>query len=308
MNASTLAAPVTSIPVERRFPLELARVIPSIRELYELAKTSRWSPATAVPWASLDAARYTAAQREAACLVWSRRVWVEYTGIAETPALLIRFCVEQGRESDPKYFLTVRSTEEAWHVEAFHRMAETLGGYVAAPADKAWEAVLNRNLYRDALDATASLDAYVAVHCALEDGLELLLYRAYLANAAEPVARALLERVVADKERHAAFGWLYLQERASRIGQDMAAAIGAQAERWVRDVAFSGYTIPSLSTSIDSSAEQQAAATASAAGLGAVTAEAEQEIFRQGLGDARSRFQKLGILLPKIAHPKLGPI
>ena len=52
------------------------------------------------------------------------------------PALLIRFCLEPGREADPKYFLTVRNTEEAWHVESFHRVAELCGGYLDRPANR----------------------------------------------------------------------------------------------------------------------------------------------------------------------------
>ncbi|VTU27594.1 hypothetical protein H4CHR_02030 [Variovorax sp. PBS-H4] len=297
----------TPILVERRFPLELKRSIVSIRELYEISKASRWTPAKDIAWDSFDPGASEAA-RNAARLVWSRRAWLEYTGLAETPALLIRFCLELDRESDPKYFLAVRNTEEAWHLECFHRYAKALGGYINAPSDKRWEAVLNRTLYRDALDATQSLDGYVAVHCAIEDGIELALYQLYAGNAREPVAAQILARAVAAKERHASFGWLYLQERAARMDDAAKAAIVSQIESWLTHVAFAGYQIPSLSTEIDAGDYEAAATLAAEAGLGAATPAQEQQTFRQCVQDARTRLAQWGFALPTVRHPVLGEV
>lgn len=297
----------TSILVERRFPLELKRSIVSIRDLYETSKASKWTPAKDIAWHRFDATASEAA-RDAAGLVWSRRAWLEYTGLSETPALLIRFCLELDRESDPKYFLTVRNTEEAWHVESFHRYAKTLGGYINAPSDKRWETVLNRTLYRDALDASQSLDGYVAVHCAIEDGLELALYKLYASNAREPVAAQILAKAVAAKERHASFGWLYLEERAARMDDAAKAAIASQIESWLKHVAFAGYQIPSLSTGIDAGEYDAAATLAAEAGLGAATPAQEQQTFKQCIADARTRLVQLGFALPMLSHPALGEV
>ena len=104
-------------------------------------------------------------------------------GLAETPALVIRFCLERDREADPKYFLTVRNTEEAWHLECFHRYAEACGGYVERPANPRGKPLFNRSLYRDALDAELGIDGYVFAHCAFVDGLECELTRAWRDNA-----------------------------------------------------------------------------------------------------------------------------
>lgn len=305
---NTAVAEPTPILVERRFPLELKYSIQSIRALYETGKRSRWTPAKDIAWdqAALDAV--PPAAREAGRQVWSRRAWLEYTGLAETPALLIRFCLEAGRESDPKYFLTVRNTEEAWHIECFHRYAKALGGYLDRPADPRWEEVLSRTLYRDALDASQPLDAYVAVHCAVEDGLELELFRLYAANAREPVAAQILARVLAAKERHASFGWLYLAERAARMDASARAAAAAQIEAWLRHVAFAGYHIPSLSSTIDSAADDAAAILAAEAGLGAATPAQERAAFQRYLADARTRLAELGIALPVLRHPALGDV
>jgi len=305
MNA---AARITPIPIERRFPLNLHKADRSIRDLYETAKVSRWNPETDVPWdrhalAGLDRAALDAARR-----VWSRRAWVEYTGLTETPALLIRFCLELNRESDPKYFLSVRNTEEAWHVESYHRYAEACGGYVAAPADPAWEPVFNQTLYRDALDADVSIDAYVAAHCAFVDGLEHELVRAWLDAAREPLARAVLERCLPDYERHAAFGWLYAQRRAPGLNRALQERIAHTLARRIERVECAGYHCVGLATAIDATPDVDDLARVAAAGLGAIDADAEVALFRDWLARSRERFAELGLVLPPIAHPRLGTL
>lgn len=299
---------LTRVPAETRFPLNLAVTIPAITRLYEDSKLDIWAPADDVAWASGTLAGFAVEQREAARKVWSRRAWLEYTGIAETPALLLRFCLEKNREVDAKYFLTVRNTEEAQLVDAFHRYAELLGGYLARPADRAWEAVINRGCHRDALDPEVPLDGYVAAHCALEDGLELELFRTYLANAREPLARTLLARSVADKTRHAEFGWGYLEWRAGSLSASARGEVVLALVDWLHKVVFAGYHSPSLATAIDSVPEQRAQEMTAAAGLGAATATQEEQVFRDYLAAARRRLLKLRIELPAVSHPRLGPI
>jgi hypothetical protein len=189
----------TPIDVERRFPLDLRESDNAIRRLYETAKQARWQPDADVPWQQFDASKFDQRDLLAARRVWSRRAWIESGGLAETPALLIRFCLELDREADPKYFLSVRNTEEAWHLECFHRYAQACGGYLERPAQRAWEPLFNRRLYRDALHAGMPIDAYVITHCAFVDELEFELARAWLAGTTEPVARAVLEHCVADR-------------------------------------------------------------------------------------------------------------
>ena len=84
-------------------------------------------------------------------------------------------------------------------------MREVCGGYLDRPANPAWEAVFNQTLYRDALDADVPLDAYVAVHCAFVDGLELELARGLAApTPREPVARAAARALPSPtSDRHA---------------------------------------------------------------------------------------------------------
>jgi len=307
MTTAESSAPVT-IPVERRFPLDLESRDGGIRILYQAAKQDHWDPERGVPWDSLDPARIPHADRESARRVWSRRAWLEYTGLAETPALLIRFCLETGRESEPKFFLTVRNTEEAWHVECCHRIAECLGGYLDRPADPAREELFNQTLYREALDAAASLDAFVATHCAFEDGLEAELAAAWLGTAREPAVRSLLEHMQRAKRRHADFGWRYLAQRAPALEPAARHAVEGQLVRWIQTVELAGYHCVSLATGFDPAAESADLDRCAAAGLGAVPAAAEEAVFRATLAAARARLAALGLALPAFHHPRLGAV
>ena len=296
------------IPVETRFPLDLAVSIAPIDALYQDAKLDTWSPESDIPWAAFDRKAFSPQQLDAARYVWSRRAWLQYTVITETPAFLLRFCLEPSRAVDAKYFLTVRNTEEAMLVECFHDYAELLGGYVDRPADPRWEALISRGYYRDALDAETSLDAYVAVHCAIESGLELELFRAYSRNAREPVARSVLQRSERVKARHAEFGWQYLAKRMPELSEDERSTIVQAAHTWLMEVALSGYHVPSLSTSIDYGIEERAQTLAAESGLGAATPSQEQDIVRAYLSSARARFRDMGLRFTALRHPRLGEL
>lgn len=285
------------ILTERRFPLHLEPSIGSIRELYDAAKQARWDPQRDIPWSDFDASRYSSETLGAAALSWSRRAWTEYGGLPETPALIIRFCLEHERESDPKYFLTVRNTEEAWHLECCHRLAEELGGFVAEPVNPRYQALFNQGLHREALDAARHLDAYVAAHVGLQDGLDLELYRAYRDNARDPVARAILDRLVADKIRHAAFGWFYLETRAPGWSEAERSEIVAEVTR-VRDtIELAGFRCVWLAG--DAAAEiVEADRVTRDAGLGAATRDEEEPVLRRFLDEVGEQFATLGIHLP----------
>lgn len=211
------ALPPLNMLVERRFPLDMNVTLEQIRRLYDGGKAGRWNPHRDIDWSLLAPEKYEPRVREAARRTWSRRAWIESTGLTETPALLMRFCMETGREIDPKFFLTVRNTEEAWHVECFDRIAVAFGGRCETPVERAYESVFNRNLHRRVMDAQQHLDSYVCSFAAFEDGLELELARGWRAGATNPAIATALDKVIEDKARHAAFGWLYLESRAGAL-------------------------------------------------------------------------------------------
>ena len=291
------ALPPLRLLVERRFPLEMNVTLPDIRELYDSGKAGRWNPHRDIDWNALAPESYEEPVRAAARLSWSRRLWGEATGLTETPALLMRFCMETGREIDPKFYLTVRNTEEAWHVECFHRVTEALGGFVPAPADRNYERTFNRNLHRRVMNAEQHLDSYVTCFSAFEDGLELELCRVWRAGATNPAIVAMLDHVIADKERHAAFGWLYLASRAPHWTAKDRTLIAAELGGYVRETEFRGYHCPWLAPE-HAAAEAEADAITAAAGLGAASRAAEEDVLVTYVANARLKLAEFGIVLP----------
>ncbi|MEC7765022.1 MAG: hypothetical protein VX874_24165 [Pseudomonadota bacterium] len=285
--------------VERRFPLEMNVTLPEIRALYDSGKAGRWNPLRDVDWSELEADGYDAPVREAARRVWSRRAWLEATGLTETPALIVRLCMEIGREIDAKFYLTTRNTEEAWHVEAFDMIAEAFGGRFVAPSNAAHEEVYNRNLHRKVLDATQHLDAYVAAHAAFEDGLDLELAKAWRGAATNPAIAKLLDYVVADRERHAAFGWLYLESRAKDWTDEDRNKIADELVAYVNEVLLKGYQCPWLCEE-DARAEAEAEELLVGTGLGVAGREVEAEVIQAYVANARTRLAEWGVDLPMI--------
>ena len=285
----------TPLFIERRFPVGLDPVVPSIRALYDQSKAAHWDPQADIDWNAFASANYTQEQLRAAQLSWSRRAWVEYTALAETPSLLVRFCVERGREADPKFYLTVRNTEEAWHIESCHRFAELCGGYIEQPSSSAYAESLNRNFHREVLHAETPLDAYVAAHCAISDGLEYALWDAYASNATDAVARQLLERCVQDKARHASFGWLYLEARQAHWDTATRKQIEEYVAAHIHEVELAGYHCVSLGDDADSQAVAQADAATAQAGLGALPPQEERQLTATFLAAALDRLASLQV-------------
>ena len=306
MSATSAAAP-TPLYVEERFPLDLNCTIAPIRALYETAKQARWDPYRDIAWDGFSPSNYKAPVLDAARRVWSRRAWVEYTGLTETPALIVRFCLERGREADPKLFLTVQNTEEAWHIECLHRFAKLLGGYLDRPGDVAGEALFNTARHREALNAERRLDVFVAAHCAFEHELDVALYDAASANAAEPLAYDILGRIAADKRRHAAFGWAYLEERAPGWDGETRTAIANAVTRILADQELEGYRCPVLA-GVGQQCEAAAEEMTAEAELGGIAAVVAQARFAQVTSDVRCRLAVLGVELPTLNHDVLGEL
>ena len=293
---------MTLILQEYRFPLHLEPKVPSIWELYSRAKNERWDPSRSIDWDRLDPARLPAAAREAARLAWSHRAWLLFGRLSETPALLVRFCLERQRESDPKYFLSLRGTDEAWHLDVCHRLAERFGGFVAEPANAAYAARFNQTLHREALDAELGLDAYVGAYVALREQLEAALLGVARAATHEPVTASALELMLRDKLRHAQFGWLYLAERGAQLDAATRSSVAKRAAEMLERFYAGGLMVPGLAPTI---AGDVAAAceTAAAAGLGTAPLEAQLDALGLMLSDAQARFAALGIDASDLALP-----
>ncbi len=280
--------------VERRFPLHLEPHMQTIRGLYHQAKAAHWDPEKHIPWAKFDASAYTPEQLRAAALSWSRRAWTEYGGLPETPAILIRFCLEHSGESDPKMFLSVRGSEEAWHTECCWRFADVCGGYADRPSNPAYARLFNQDFHREAFEPGISVDAYIAVHSAILDGLDLELNRGFLRHATDPVAVSILKHLVQDKERHVAFGWIYLTERSAHWDDAGRAEIAAEIDQALEGLLMSGAICAWLAPGGVAGDVVAADEITRKAGLGAMSAAEEFAVAVQFLGEAREHLARLG--------------
>ena len=287
---STPAA-VTRIPVEYRFPLHLEPSVETVWDLYNDAKRTAWDPAAAIPWGTPIPG--TQADRDAARLVWSHRAWLAYGRLSESPALLVRFCLERQRESDPKYVLSVRGSEDAWHVDASERLAARFGGFIDSPGDAAYAAGFNLSLHRQLFSADESLDAQVAALVLDRDALD-----AALLAAAEPrrpirppsAALALMRR---DRERQARFGALYLAGRAAGWDAAERATIRTVVARVRAQFVATGMLHPALGAAPPALA--QAYERAAEAGLGGLAcARCRRGCARSGRTTPRSASRRSG--------------
>ena len=286
---------VTTILPEYRFPLHLESSLDAVWKLYHEGKQSRWEPSRSITWPAADRMRerYGGEVLAAARLVWSHQVWRLFGRLTESPALLVRFCLERDRESDPKYFLSMRCTEDAKHVDACDRFAKCLGGLIDTPADREFAAGFTQSLFRDALDAAHALDAYLAAHVAWADAIDAALLEALRDAATDPTARELLTCLAADRRRQAAFGWHYVARRAPGWHADDIAAIERRLE-WVdRNMLASGVLTPWLSDTAPAREVADAHALAGAAGLGGLDRVTALATIDSAVTDCRRRFQLL---------------
>jgi hypothetical protein len=203
----------------------------------------------------------------------------------------VRFCLERQRESDPKYFLSLRGSEEAWHLDACHGMADRLGGFITQPANPDYAARFNQTLHREVLDADCGLDAYLGAYVALREHLEAALLEAARAATREPAMAQALNLMLRDKRRHAQFGWLYLAQRKADLDAPaLAQRAGEMLERfYVNGLMVPGYQ-PEIAGDVAAAIE-----TAAAAGLGFSSLEEQTRTLQAALEDARTRFAALSI-------------
>ena len=101
-------------------------------------------------------------------------------------------------------------------------------------------------------------------------------------NASDPVARAILDRLVADKTRHAAFGWFYLESRAAGWSDADRQTIADEVAHVVIDIELHGLRCAWLAG--DAAADIVAADRLTReAGLGAATRDEEEPVLRRFL-------------------------
>jgi len=295
---------------EARYPLELAPAMPDVWELWQRAKTLEWDPEMDIPWAELHPERYTEEQIMAARLHWSRRTWGEYGAISESPALLLRFCLEN-RLPDLRFFFTMRTQEEGRHAEASWLMAERLGGYFPQPQNPPTvSAVGTHGVRRMAFDPETSLEGiFASLVCAAEEIL-IDAFKATVHKATNPAVRRLMELILRDEVRHIAFGWQCLDAWAPTFTPETVKNIERAVTQMIQNVEFNGYRNLWLAVEGGSATplEIDADRVACEAGLGGTTPEDEMRVVPQFIVKIRARMAPWGVELPMFDHPKLGHV
>ena len=294
---------------ENRFPLTFNSDLPRIRELFHTATRNQWDPKTDVSWDQLDPGSYTEEQRYAARLYWSRRAWSEYGAISESPALQIRFGVEQ-RPSDMQLFFTMRSQEEARHAEVCHTMAERLGGYIDKPVQNLFQgSVATHGVRRAALNADIPLEGIIAALVCTAEEIAFDVFRHLDDVTRDPVAKQIVRFIMRDESRHCAFGWYFLEAICETLTDDQKRMIEQSVVTMVEKVELNGYHSSWLAPENPGSrAEVEADRVTYEAGLGSTIEEVEKPIFIGTVQRIRQQMQTLGINLPMFTHPKLGTI
>jgi hypothetical protein len=296
--------------IEDRYPLPLAPAMPNVWELWQRAKTLEWDPQTDIPWDRLQPEKYSKEQILAARLHWSRRTWGEYGAISESPALLLRFCLEN-RLPDLRFFFTIRTQEEGRHAEASWLMADRLGGYFPQPQNPPTvDAVGTHGVRKMAFDPETSLEAiFASLVCAAEEIL-IDVFKATVHKATNPAVRRLMELILRDEVRHIAFGWQCLDAWAPSFTPETVRSIERAVVTMIQNVEFAGYRNLWLAVEGGSATREEIEADeiACAAGLGASTPEDEMKVFPQFLAKMRAKMGPWGVTIPTFDHPKLGKV
>ena len=294
----TMPQPHSKMLVERRFPVRLGQQVGSLEDAYRREKSANWNPVSDIPWDRLRVDRLTQRDKDAARLMWSRRLWAAYGYLSETPATLIRLCLELDRPISPKFFLTVRNTQEACHIAVMQRMAEAYGGYISKPASAAYAATLNLDLSQRILHADTSIDAYVLAHCAIKIGVEAMFYELHQNSVKNEAIATTLGLIAKDKRRHAAFGWDFVTDRVNSWDDVDREAAKDEIVRAVDAVILSGYLTPFLAPSGVADEERIAEEHAAFAGLGCADGVQQTQALASFLTATQKKLQDLSIDIP----------
>lgn len=309
MIATTLAPAQTILDQpEARFPLRLGVENRRIRDLFHNATRQQWNPATDIDWSELHPEQYSAEQREAARMYWSRRAWGEYGAISESPALQIRFCLDDC-PPDMALFFTIRSQEESRHAEVCYRMAEALGGYYPEPAASAYQgSVATHGVRKMALDPNLSLEGTIAALVCAAEEIAFDVFRHLTDITRNPVARQIVKGILRDEVRHCAFGWAFLEQRMPKLSAKEKEGVRDAVVNMIEKVELNGYHSAWLAPENPASnAEMEIDRITCEAGLGATTQELEMPVFLESIRSMRNRMREdWGIEIPMFRHPKIA--
>jgi hypothetical protein len=284
---------------ETRFPLKTHIQIPAINELWTRAKQLTWDARRDIPYDKFDRKRYSQEQLDAARLGWSRRAWTEYTGIIESPAMLIRLALEGQAPIEAKFLLASKVMEEARHCEASFLLAEAMGGYIQEPPphDAIVRLVVAGFRDRLAFNPEVSSLAGIAGWHIISEGIALDIFAARYKRCDEPVTKETLRLIMQDEVRHVLVGWELLEALVPRMSKEEVRHVEEVVIDIMENVEMKGFHSMCLLPELDS-ALKEAEEIAGNARLGFCPAAEEHRVFVKSIQEIRARFKKMGITIP----------
>ena len=289
---------------EKRFPLKTRHEIPSTAELWRKSKQMAWDPETDIPYGTFDRSKFSQEQLDAARLGWSRRALTEYTGIIESPAMLIRLSLDGQIPIETKFVLAAKVVEEARHCEASYLLAEAMGGYIVEPppGDAIVKMVVAGFRDRLAFNPDVSPEAGLAAWHIISEGIAVDIFVARYRACREPVTKEVLRLILQDEVRHVAVGWDYLEHRIPQMSKPEIELVQDAVLEIMENVEMKGFHSMCLLPDDLESELKEAEAIAAEAGLGFCSAEEEHEVFVRSIQSLRKRFGKMGIEVPLYAE------
>jgi hypothetical protein len=281
---------------ENRFPLDLQPSRPAVWEAYEQSLTQRWDPEDPMFWNASEIESCDLEERRAAALVWSHRAWVEFTGIAESEALLVRICLERDMPVDTKYCLSLRAVEKARATDACHLFAAHCDSYRPDPGYEI-ASVLNADLVRRALHDSVDPDAFFVSHIYVQALIDARLWeRSFEATHRSTTAGLLMEKILADKRRQLEWAWNHTVDRSHYFD---AMAVADNVMGVLEREEFAGRRVAAFLPACAAREELVAAQNlAASAGLGAIPSIHEEAVLREGVAEAVARLRSVGVDLP----------
>jgi len=288
----------TGLPSEVRYPLELTPVDETLREYFISANESLPGAIKQLSLSPQDFRDHSNEQLAAAALVWSARSWVEYNGVSESEALLIRVCLEQNREIDLKYALAARAAERAIHADHCRQVAESLSHYCQDTNSPTLNRLYQTSTIRTVLDLNEHVDGSLASYLLAIAEFDLCRWEASFNTMTMESINAIIGRCVHSKKAQLAAFWAYFEHRVDGLTADcrrmISQSVGAAMES--RNLAVS---IPALGVQPGTEPILAAGVIAADAGLGDAAYETQVVNSLCTFDEMQSRFDCLGIRIER---------
>ncbi|MHB1710855.1 MAG: ferritin family protein [Acidimicrobiales bacterium] len=285
------------------YPIEVLVEFPEVVELVRRSYNQQWNPVTDIPWDTLDPEQLSDEAREAGREFWSLRAWMEH-GAVPYGAERLRQAVFEHRPFEIKQHLTNFIREELRHFEASYLIADRLGGFLPAPRDEYFDAIIPK--FHDEHDEVA-LPFYqnLFLNTLFESVSGELLQDRYR-NATNPAIKEVCRLILNDEARHIRFGRILLKREMMSLSPIERGVIEEKFEQKLRHSLLRGvYAVTNLPH------DHQAAAGAARAiaaehGLGATAPDREPVLMAAGLRKLRKEVAVAGLHIP--FFPEIGDV